>query len=58
MVVIFTLHFRYKLVKLILKEYNNHIEDGEMKQRIYDINEISDIVAPIAQEYGIRKISV
>jgi predicted nucleotidyltransferase len=29
-----------------------------MQKRRYSINEISNIVAPIAREYGIRKLSV
>ncbi|MDR3363759.1 MAG: nucleotidyltransferase domain-containing protein [Clostridiales Family XIII bacterium] len=29
-----------------------------MRTRIYSINEISNIVAPIAQAYGIKKLSV
>jgi predicted nucleotidyltransferase len=37
----------------------NDKRDGEMKpQRIYDIDEISKIVAPIAASFGIRKLSV
>jgi predicted nucleotidyltransferase len=29
-----------------------------MKAHIYDINEIANIVAPVAHEYGIRKLSI
>jgi predicted nucleotidyltransferase len=29
-----------------------------MKAHIYDINEITNIVAPVAREYGIRKLSI